>query len=164
MKTSDNEIVCLVQYDEVKLIIEKNMIKDNHIRVSVPAYDNNGEYSPYTELKKVEVLDTYLVNLYADFIYKENYWDKNSLTEPLMSSRGGGFSNPAGLKYFYNVMIAEISGDYESIIYKDNGVKTTRFDRYSYPVRPLTEPTQYNTESILYELYQSLDLNKILIK
>lgn len=164
MKTSDNEIVCLVQYDEVKLVVEKDKIKDNQIRVSVSDYDHDGEYSPYTILKEVEVLGTFLVNLYADFIYKENYCDHNSLTEPLMSSRGGGFSNPAGLKYFYNVMIAEVSGDYESIVYKDNGVKATRFDRYSYPVRPLTEPTQYNTESILYELYQSLDLNEILIK
>lgn len=164
MKTSENKIVCLVQYDEVKLVVEKDEIKDNKIRVTVEGYDEDGIYSPYKELKDVKVLETYTVSLYADFIYKENYWDNNSLTEPLMSSRGGGFGNAAGLKYFYNVMIVEISGDYESIIYKDNGVKATRFDRYSYPVRPLTEPTQYNTESILYELYQSLDLNEILIK
>ena len=153
MKTSDNQIVCLVQYDNTKLVIDKYKIKDNRIRLT--NYDDEGAYY---EFKDVKILNTYVVNLYANFIYKE------SLTDPLMSSRGGGFSNPAGLKYFYNVFIVSICGDYETIIYSDNGVKSTRFGMYSYTVRPLTltEPTQYNTESILYELYQSLDLNKIL--
>ena len=156
MKTSDNKIVCLVQYNDTKLVVNKNDIKDNFIRVSVEGYDEDGVYSPYYESQEIKVLKTYTVNLYADFIYKG--------TEPLISSRGGGFSNPAGLKYFYNVMIVEIYGDYEDVVYKDNGVKATRFDRYSYCIRPLTEPTTYNTEDILYELYQSLDLNSILIK
>lgn len=154
MKTSDNQIVCLVQYDNTKLVIDKYKIKDNHIRLT--SYDDEG---PYYEFKEVKILNTYIVNLYANFIYKEK-----SLTDPLMSSRGGGFSNPAGLKYFYNVFIVSICGDYETIIYSDNGVKSTCFDKYSYSTHPLTEPTQYNTESILYELYQSLDLNEILIK
>ncbi len=156
MKTSHNEIVCLVQHDTIKLVVNKNEIKDNCIRVRIDGYDDYGMYSPYYESQEITVLKTYTVNLYADFVYKG--------TEPLISSRGGGFSNPAGLKYFYNVMIVEIYGDYEDVVYKDNGVKATRFDRYSYCIRPLTEPTTYNSESILYELYVSLDLNSILLK
>jgi hypothetical protein len=48
------------------------------------------------------------------------------------------------------------------LIYSDAGIKPTRFDMYSYHIN---EPEQRYTEDRLdYEVFESLNLNKILVK
>ena len=81
-----------------------------------------------------------------------------------MSSGGMGEINR--LAYSYSVVVMTYTGRgkvWESdLIYSDAGIKPTRFDMYSYHVN---EPEQSYIEWRLdYEVFESLNLNKILAK
>jgi hypothetical protein len=116
----------------------------------------DSEYNDMTsEWLDIKIDKEYLLNIHAEFILNDSgnalYFDR-------------GIREIYGLGYFYSIILYNTSGNtvWESnIVYKENGIRCTNFDMYSYHSN---DPFQYHTNQIEYEVYKSLDLNKILLQ
>lgn len=123
-------------------------------------FDEDGEPNNYDEY--VSIKHTFLVITKGDFILNDK--DTSKLNAYTIS---GGFNQVNRLAYSYSVVVMISNSSSYSIwesdcIYSDAGIKSTRFDMYSYHVN---DPVQKYTESRLdYEVYDSLNLTKILSK
>ncbi len=154
-----NSKIHIVDCEGILKIVQSNHIKDGCIKVR--HYEDDGD-SYYDEPVSVKIKETFLVVTKGEFI--RNYEDKSKLNACTMSSGGMGEINR--LAYSYSVVVMTYTGRgkvWESdLIYSDAGIKPTRFDMYSYHVN---EPEQSYIEWRLdYEVFESLNLNKILAK
>lgn len=118
-------------------------------------YDS--EYNNMTsEWLDIKIDREYLLNIHAEFML-----DKDD--HALHYNRG--FREIYGLGYFYSVVLYDNTSGYNvwesHIIHKENGIRCTNFDMYSYH---LNDPFRYLSDQIEYEVYQSLDLKKILLQ
>ena len=153
-----NTKIHIVDCEGILKIVQSHHIKDGCIKVR--HYEGDDDY--YDEPTPVTIKETFLVITKGEFI--RNYEDSSKLNACTMSSGGMGEINR--LAYSYSVVVIEYSSRgklWESdLIYSDAGINPTRFDMYSYHIN---EPEQRYTEDRLdYEVFESLNLNKILVK
>jgi len=153
-----NTKIHIVDCEGILKIVQSHHIKDGCIKVR--HYEGDDDY--YDEPTPVTIKETFSVITSGQFI--RNYEDKSKLNACTMSSGGMGEINR--LAYSYSVVVMTYTGRgkvWESdLIYSDAGIKPTRFDMYSYHVN---EPEQSYIEWRLdYEVFESLNLNKILVK
>ena len=139
-------------------IIQSHELKDGCIKIR--HYEDDGD-SYYHESVPVTIKHSFLVKLTAEFIRNDK--DNSKLNACTMS---GGFGEVNRLAYYYSVVVMAYTGNgqiWESdLIYSNAGIRPTRFDMYSYHIN---EPEQRYTEDRLdYEVFESLNLNKILAK
>lgn len=153
-----NTKIHIVDCEGILKIVQSHHIKDGCIKVR--HYEGDDDY--YDEPTPVTIKETFSVITSGQFI--RNYEDKSKLNACTMSS--GGMREINRLAYSYSVVVIEYSSRgklWESdLIYSDAGIRPTRFDMYSYHVN---EPEQSYIEWRLdYEVFESLNLNKILAK
>ena len=139
-------------------IIQSHELKDGCIKIR--HYEDDGD-SYYDEPTPATIKHTFLVKLTADLIRNDK---DNSKLNACTISRG--FAEVDRLAYSYSVVVMAYTGNdkvWESdLIYSNAGIRATNFDMYSYHVN---EPEQVYCESRLtYELFESLNLYKILSK
>lgn len=151
-------IIHIVDCEGELKIIHDHELKNGCIKVR--HYEDDGD-SYYDENVVVKIKETFLVITQGQFI--RNYKDSSKLNACTMS---GGFSQVYRLAYSYSVVVMTHTGRgkvWESdCIYTDAGIRATQFDMYSYHVN---EPEQRYDESRLdYEVFESLNLHKILSK
>jgi hypothetical protein len=144
--------------DGTRRIIESHKLKNNHI--SVKHYDDYDDCY-YTELQKVRVLHTFIVVTRGRFIINDS--DSSKLNAYRAYA---GLGNVSRLSYTWSAHIVNYKEGGEmwdtDLIWSDSGIRSTRFDMYSYHVN---EPEQrYLKDRLDYEVWDSLDLNKILAK
>jgi len=151
----------IVECEDTLKIIKDYQIKDGCINIR--HYDDyDGEEGYYSEKVPVTILNTFSVITKGEFIRDEN--DKSKLNACNMD---GGFGRINRLGYSYSVVVIYNAGSTSNLwksdlIYSDAGIKSTRFDMYSYHVN---EPEKSYTEDRLdYEVFESLNLTKILSK
>ena len=125
-------------------------------KISKRFYDEDGEPSYYDEYVKIKHIFTVITK--GEFILNED--DNSKLNACTMS---GGFNQVMRLAYSYSVVVIKTPDHlvWESdLVYSEAGIKATRFGMYSYHVN---KPEQKYTEDRLdYEVYDSLNLTKIL--
>ena len=148
----------IVDCEGILKIVQSHHIKDGCIKVR--HYEGDDDY--YDEPTPVTIKETFSVITSGQFI--RNYEDSSKLNACTMSS--GGMRETNRLAYSYSVIVMTYASRgkvWESdLIYSDAGIKSTRFDMYSYHVN---EPEQSYIEWRLdYEVFESLNLNKILAK
>lgn len=153
-----NTKIHIVDCEGILKIVQSHHIKDGCIKVR--HYEGDDDY--YDESTPVTIKETFSVITSGKFI--RNYEDSSKLNACTMSS--GGMREINRLAYSYSVVVMTYTGRgkvWESdLIYSDAGIKPTRFDMYSYHIN---EPEQRYTEDRLdYEVFESLNLNKILVK
>lgn len=139
-------------------IIQSHELKDGCIKIR--HYEDDGD-SYYDEPTPVNIKETFLVKLTAELIRNEE--DNSKLNACTMS---GGFGEVNRLAYSYSVIIMNYTSNsmiWESdLIYSDAGIRATQFSMYSYH---FNEPEKiYDESRLTYELFNSLNLYKILGK
>ena len=139
-------------------IIQSHELKDGCIKILHYEDDGDGYYYEYVP---ATIKHSFLVKLTAEFIRNEE--DNSKLNACTMS---GGFGEVNRLAYSYSVVVMEYTGHskvWESdLIYSYAGIKATQFSMYSYH---FNEPEQvYDETRLVYEVYDSLNLYKILSK
>jgi len=159
------QIVILKDSNDNYYLRESYEVKDN--KISVAVYDYESEYGGYNyEQVEVSVVDTYILDIHAKFIINPKSHNNSAYT----ISRG--FREVNGLAYSYSINIIEGSSyslfeDY-SLVHTESGIKCTQMDMYSYSKHKQTESGNwdwdgYNEDSLVYEVFRSLDLNSILL-
>ena len=141
-------------------IIQSHELKDGCIKIR-HYEDEDDSDSYYDEPTPATIKHTFLVKLTAEFIRNDK---DNSKLNACTISRG--FAEVDRLAYSYSVVVMAYTGNgkvWESdLIYSNAGIRATNFDMYSYHVN---EPEKVYCESRLtYELFESLNLYKILSK
>ena len=144
--------------EQTRRIIKSHQLKNEHI--SVKHYDDYDD-SYYTELQKVRVLHTFILVTKGHFILNDSDSSKLNAYRAY-----GGFGSISRLSYTWSAHIITYKEGGEmwetDLIWSDSGIRSTRFDMYSYHVN---EPEQvYLQDRLDYEVWESLDLNKILVK
>jgi len=127
-------------------------------KISKRFYDDDGEPSYYDESVKIE--HSFTVITKGEFILNDN--DSN-LNACIIS---GGFNQVNRLAYSYSVVVIK-TPNYQvwesDLVYSEAGIKSTRFDMYSYHVT-IGDEHKYTEDRLDYEVYDSLNLTKILSK
>ena len=144
--------------EQTRRIVESHQVKDGHI--SIKHYDDYDD-GYYYEKQRVRVLHTFIVVTKGHFILNDS--DSSNLNAYRAYA---GFGNISRLSYTWSAHIITYKEGGEmwetDLIWSDAGIRSTRFDMYSYHVN---EPEQvYLQDRLDYEVWESLDLNKILAK
>ncbi len=144
--------------EQTRRIVGSGQLKNGHINVK--HYDDYDD-SYYTELQKVRVLHTFILVTKGHFILNDSDSSKLNAYRAY-----GGFGSISRLSYTWSAHIITYKEGGEmwetDLIWSDSGIRSTRFDMYSYHVN---EPEQvYLQDRLDYEVWESLDLNKILVK
>jgi hypothetical protein len=139
-------------------IIESDELKEGCIKIR--HYEDDGD-SYYDEPTPATIKETFLVKLTAELIRNDR--DHSKLNACTMSR---GFAEVDRLAYSYSVVVMTYTGNYKvwesDLIYSHAGIRATNFDMYSYH---FNEPEQaYDESRLTYELFESLNLYKILSK
>ena len=144
--------------EQTRRIVESNQVKDGHI--SIKHYDDYDD-GYYYEKQRVRVLHTFILVTKGHFILNDSDSSKLNAYRAY-----GGFGSISRLSYSWSAHIITYKEGGEmwetDLIWSDAGIRSTRFDMYSYHVN---EPEQvYLQDRLDYEVWESLDLNKILVK
>lgn len=144
--------------EQTRRIVESHQVKDGHI--SIKHYDDYDDGYYYVK-QRVRVLHTFIVVTKGHFILNDS--DSSNLNAYRTYA---GFGNISRLSYTWSAHIITYKEGGEmwdtDLIWSDSGIRSTRFDMYSYHVN---EPEQvYLQDRLDYEVWESLDLNKILVK
>ena len=143
---------------QTRRIIQSHKLKNEHINVK--HYDEYSD-SYYSEMQKVRVLHTFILVTKGHFIL--NDCDSSNLNA---YRAYGGFGTISRLSYTWSAHIITYKEGGEmwdtDLIWSDSGIRSTRFDMYSYHVNE--QEQVYLQDRLDYEVWESLDLNKILVK
>jgi len=156
--------ICIVSFaDGKQQVVDRSSVsKNNTIEESEWVEDWNYEDGGYHHSKHipVEIDNEYVLIVLADFILVEG---KDIAAFTSRTNRGMCAVN--GLMYAYSVTIIEKLSKHQlfedMVVYTESGVKTTKYNMYSYHNN---DPFRYNTYGLFGEVLESIDLDIILIK
>ena len=141
-----------------QVIVRDDQLRDDKLSVRHCCDDEYHSY--YDEWVSVEIDRSYLVQITAEFIMNP----KDKYKSPMY--RSGGCQMVNRLAYTYSVNIIEHFGSWtlypDEPIYSKTGIGTTNFNMYSYHTMNGTE-TVYDNSRLEYEVYCTLELEKILL-
>jgi len=144
------EIYVIIDNNGNKYICTPDELKD--VKDSKGKYCHryfDSEYNDMTsEWLDVKIDKEYLLNIRAEFMLGND-------GHALHVDRG--MREIYGLGYFYSIILYENAGYNvweQHIVHKENGIRCTNFDMYSYH---LNDPFRYLPDQIEYEVYQSMN-------
>jgi hypothetical protein len=141
-------------------IVEKNIIKDikekpiAHGYLEIKHYDDYDSY--YIEHQPVHIKENFIVITNGKFIFNENRPYEMSVGFPEINHLAYQWSATILLKKSYRLYNTDV-------VWSDSGISTTKFDMYSYH-SGFGDSISYQEERLDWEVWKSLDLNKILSK
>jgi len=156
--------LCLVTIGDRQKVIDKSLIVDGKIKVSHWQENYEHEDGGYhiNDWMPVEIDKEFVLIVLADFILKHV---TRSEPDAFTSRANRGMRDSNGLVYAYSVTIIEKLGEHQlwdsMIVHTESGVKTTRFDMYSYH---FNNPFRYISDRLPFEVMQNIQLDEILIK
>ena len=145
--------------DHQEIVQAHEIDKDGMIsrRVYVDSDDDDDSY--YIEHIKVDIDRSYLVNVTAAFVMNP----KDRYKSPLYMSQGGFGINHLAFTYSVTIMEYYGSSSLYQTLHTESGLKTTRFDMYSYHINQEDGTCVYPTDRLEWEVLDAIDLTKLLL-